>query len=110
MTADPQTLSAGQETTLSVHVAGPYANVASVYAVVREAPDMALQLYNDGTNGDAESDDRIWTVTVPVPPDAQPGVYHLDFTVRDTQGNVLAMKEAEVTNASLTGSIAVTVR
>ena len=49
---------------------------------------MVFRLNDEGKSGDAKAGDNIWSYEVTVPYDAVPGVYHLDFTAYDSDGEL----------------------
>jgi len=108
--SEPNPVNAGQTAILTVTFNGPVEQVRSVMAVVREAQEVSYSLVNDGTNGDEKAGDNVWSITAPVPLEAQPGVYNLDFYVRDLEGNLIGRKGVELPASGVAGSIAVTIR
>jgi len=108
--SDPGQVDVGQTVLLTVTFGGPHVRVGTVFASVREVQDLFYELVNDGTNGDEKAGDNIWSYRVPVPLEAQAGTYHLDFTARDVDGNVIGMKGVDLPASGIAGSLAVTVR
>lgn len=84
--------------------------IESVEATVRENPEMVFRLNDEGESGDVEESDNIWSYEVTVPFDATPGVYHLDFTALDVDGNVIHPKGAGEEASNRSGSVEVRVR
>jgi len=108
MNISPADLNVGDRGLITVRFVGPM-NVASVRAIVREAPDVFYELHDDGSNGDEKANDNVWMAVALVPPEAEPGLYHLDVKATDAEGNAVAIEGGAVDDAGYSGSIAVTV-
>lgn len=108
VTIDPPEPEVGGTATMMVTFKGHADQVASVRAVVEESSEIQYILNNNGENGDMKAGDKIWTYTVDVPYEAQPGTYHLRFVIRDVNGNEVSMEGAEGPNAY--GTVAVTLK
>lgn len=107
----PQEVEPGEKGKLLVTFRGPSSKIESVQATVRENPEMSFQLNDEGKSGDQEAGDKIWSYEVTVPYDATPGLYHLDFTALDVDGEVIRPRESEEVPAiSRSGTVEVTVK
>jgi hypothetical protein len=80
---DPVKVSPGDVATVRVKVVDTKGVVAFVTATVREAPDIALDLNDNGEEGDEVAGDGIWSMEVDVPWDAPAGKYNWDFEAFD---------------------------
>ena len=93
--ADPSTLSPGQKGKIIVVFKGAKGKVGVVQAVVREYPEYTIRLNDEGRMGDEKAGDGIWTYEFPVPYDAPAQKYHVDIIVKDKEGNVIKLGQAE---------------
>ena len=106
----PDALSVGQEALLTVTFTRKADQIASVVAYVREAQEMTFGLVNDGTYGDETAGDDTWSLSVPVPPDAPAGTYHLDILAKDADGQTVFRQDALDDTSYYSASVALVVR
>lgn len=107
---EPKEVTPGDNAKIFVMLKGAKDKAVKIVAVVREAPDMSFALNNEGKNGDEKAGDHIWTTEVVVPWQANAGIYHLDFSVYDKEGNELISKGMEQSSTGRSGSIEVIVK
>ena len=80
---DPVKVSPGDVATVRVKVVDTKGVVASVTATVREAPEIVLDLNDNGEEGDKVAGDGIWSMDIDIPWDAPAGMYNWDFEAFD---------------------------
>ena len=85
----PAKVSPGEETVIQVKLVDPQGVVSVIAAVVREYPEISLDLNDKGENGDAVAGDGIWSFAMEVPGEAPPGEYNWDFEAYDANGNLV---------------------
>lgn len=83
--ATPAAAPAGESVLLSVVVVDEKRLVDTLSATV-VGTDMAFDLFDNGTRGDATPADGVWSVLVPVPPETPVGVYDVTFIAYDGAG------------------------
>lgn len=99
--AEPETLSPGQKGRVVVVLSGAKNKVGVVQAVVREYPEYTFRLNDEGRMGDEKAGDGVWTYEFPVPYDAPAQKYHVDIVIKDKDGKVIKLGEAEGPAATL---------
>ncbi|MFO7891859.1 MAG: hypothetical protein R6V04_16155 [bacterium] len=95
MAVNPSQVSAGDEVVSYVTLNKYSDQVASVKATVREYPEYSFTLNNDGEEGDEEAGDNIWSKKMAIPWNAPAQTYHLDISILDEEGNIIARKKGE---------------
>lgn len=85
---EPATLAPGATGVITVKVVDKHEVVARVEGIVKEAPELKLQLKDDGNekNGDAKAGDGIWSMKVDTRPEAPEGQYTLEFKAYRSDG------------------------
>ncbi|MFC1735987.1 choice-of-anchor X domain-containing protein [Candidatus Hydrogenedentota bacterium] len=76
----------GGRTVLAVRVYDPGTKVSSVKAYLREYPDFAVDLVDDGTRGDTVANDGVWSREIETDEAAADGVYNWDFQALNATG------------------------
>ncbi len=69
-----------------VTLEGPTQTVDQVVATVREYPSYTFTFRNDGQQGDSTADDNVWTYAFTEDYGADPGLYHMEITVKTEDG------------------------
>lgn len=85
----PEVASVGEKVRIEVQFAGDTEAIGRVQAVVREYPEYAFTLNDQGQAGDAEAGDGVWSYETSVPEDAPAQRYHLDILVKDKDGKLI---------------------
>jgi len=91
-TVSPVEVAVGKSSILRVNISDPRGIVKSVVATVREVPEMAIQMFDDGLEGDETAGDGVWSFRLDVPPTAAPGTYHFDIRAYDETGAEIMVK------------------
>jgi len=91
-TVTPIEVAVGKSAVLTVSISDARGTVNSVVATVREMPEMAIQMFDDGLEGDETADDGVWSLRLDVPPTAAPGTYHFDIRAYDESGAEIIVK------------------
>lgn len=110
ITMDKTSANIGDSVTLTVVLKGSAKQVSRVTATVRDAPDYSFSLNDNGKYGDEKAGDNIWTYTIIVPYEADPGDYTLDISVRDKDGKELVVEGNERRTTGKSGTVVVTVK
>jgi len=105
----PAEVSLGKSSVLSVSIAGPRNKVKSVIATVREFPEMEVELFDDGEEGDEVAGDGIWSFRLEVPMTAPPGAYHFDIRAYAADGTEITVKSGTGEHVPLSAETAFTV-
>ena len=96
-TVVPFEVAVGKSSILRVNISDPRGIVNSVIATVREVPEMEIELYDDGLEGDETTGDGVWSFRLNVPPTAAPGTYHFDIRAYDeTSAEIMVKRDAGV--------------
>lgn len=82
---NPDPLVGGKEVKATCKVSAD-AGVKSV--IVYDPRGWTIKMYDDGTHGDEEAGDGVYTLTEHVPYDADSGTYSSTIVVRDNDDNV----------------------
>jgi hypothetical protein len=100
----PPALHPGATALITLEVKDKHGIVQRVEGQLKEDDRITLKLYDDGTHGDVEAGDSIWSLQVDVPAEAPPGEFAVDFVayradgqpvpIRDEQGNVTILTES----------------
>jgi len=85
--ADPPSFRAGEPVTLSVGVSDPGGVVDTVSAVI-DGVDASVDLYDDGTHGDAAAGDGVWSAWSVFAP-IDPGEHGVAVSAFNTYGTVV---------------------
>ncbi|UCE05872.1 MAG: hypothetical protein JSW07_20150 [bacterium] len=107
---EPKEVVPGDDAKIFVVLKASKSKVASVVATVREVPDFSFSLNNEGKDGDEKAGDNVWSYQVMVPWEADAGIYHLDISVRDKDGNEIIARGLEQRNTGRSGSIEVIIK
>jgi hypothetical protein len=101
----PDPAKIGEKVTAYCTVTGDLTKVGWVSAVPIIAPEFAVELKDDGTNGDKKAGDGVFTAVGDVPTEAEPGEYEFECIVYDKNGDILRVpsftildKDGKVTN------------
>ncbi|MCF8336093.1 MAG: hypothetical protein K9H65_05790 [Bacteroidales bacterium] len=109
MNVDPSPVSPGDEVVSYVILNKSSDKVETVKGKVREYPQMTVTYNNDGTDGDEKAGDNIWSKKMNIPYNAPSQTFHLDITVLDEEGNIIAQEEAKGEDLERSGSISLTI-
>ena len=90
---EPASSKGGEVALLTVAVNDPENRVDMVAATFREIPDVTLDLFDNGTQGDRTVGDGIWSRRVPVFPQLQTGQHVLEISVYDVNGLAIANED-----------------
>ncbi|MCC6144859.1 MAG: hypothetical protein IT368_13720 [Candidatus Hydrogenedentes bacterium] len=100
----PPALHPGATALITLEVKDKHRIIERVEGQLKEDDRITLKLYDDGTHGDVEAGDSIWSLQVDVPDEAPPGEFAVDFVayrsdgqpvpIRDDQGNVTILTES----------------
>ena len=105
MSMSPSPVSPGDDAVSYVRLNKFSDAVETVKATLREYPQYSVNFTNDGTDGDEEANDNIWSKKVNIPYNAPSQTFHLDIVVLDKEGNVITTKDAKVENPEESGTI-----
>jgi len=108
-TVTPIEVAIGKSAVLSVSISGARGTVNSVVATVREVPEMAIQMFDDGLEGDETASDGVWSFRLDVPPTAVPGTYHFDIRAYDETGAEIMVKREAAVYVPLSTETSVTI-
>jgi hypothetical protein len=106
----PQSAGAGDETTFMVKVDGPIQKINKIDVTVREYPEMVVALNDSGEEGDEKSGDGMWSRKITIPWNAESGIYHLEVTAMDVDGNEIISQGFENQSFGKSGVIEITVK
>jgi hypothetical protein len=105
----PLEVAPGDSALISVQVIDPENVVDSVTVTVDEYPEITLDLYDDGTEGDVTANDGVYSIEFEVPFEAPPGEFHWTFNAYDADGEELKIEtEAGPVPLTAKGTITVT--
>ena len=107
---EPKVTEPGGEAKVFVVLKGSTDKVSKIIATVREATELYFPLNDEGKEGDEKAGDNIWSYKVVVPWEAESGMYHLDFSVYDKEGNELVTKGLEQQSTGRSGTVEVIVK
>jgi len=107
---EPKESAPGDNATIFVVLKGSANKVSKIIATVREATDLYFPLNDEGKEGDKKAGDNIWSSQVVVPWEADSGIYHLDFSVYDKEGNELVTEGLEQQRTGRSGTVEVIVK
>lgn len=82
---DPDPLVAGKNVKATCKIS---ADVGVKTATVYDPRGWAIKMYDDGTHGDEEAGDGVYTLIESVPYDADSGAYYCSLVVKDNDDNV----------------------
>jgi len=88
----PAEVAVGKSCTLQTSIADRHGIIDSVIAVVREFPELEIELFDDGLEGDELAGDGIWSCRLDVPATATPGTYHFEIRAYDDAGNEILVR------------------
>ncbi len=88
----PAEVAVGKSAVLTVNLLDRRGAVQRVIATVREVPELEMELFDDGQDGDDVAGDGVWSIRLDVPPTAPPGTYHFDIRAYDKAGNELVVE------------------
>jgi len=91
----PGVLSPGSTGLITVAISDSYDIVDRVKGMVQVEPPIPIPLYDDGTHGDVEAGDGLWSFSVPVPIDAPVGEYEIVFTAYTDDGLPVEVRTKE---------------
>lgn len=103
----PARLAPGEGAVICVRVIDPEGVIDVVTATVREYAEIALDLEDNGAEGDQVAGDGVWTVAVEVPGGAPPGQYTWGFEAYDTGGNLIKVTTETGETITLTAEASV---
>jgi hypothetical protein len=89
----PEEVRPGNEVLITLEVSDPDRAVDTVVATRSGADDTEYDLFDNGKRGDAVAYDGIWSLALPVPPDAGAGTYILSFMAYDEMGEPVYVGE-----------------
>lgn len=89
----PEEVRPGSEVLVTLEVSDPDNVVDTVVATRSGAEDTEYDLFDNGKRGDAVAYDGIWSLALPVPPDAGAGTYILSFKAYDEKGDPVYIGE-----------------
>lgn len=106
----PAQLQPGGSALLTVKISDRNNVVQRVEGVVKEYPQMVLPLYDDGTHGDVEADDNVWTLKVDVDFQAAAGQFTVEVKAYDGKGRVVVVRDPKTGDTPLiaTAQVAIT--
>jgi len=107
--AEPSEVAPGEDIKIHVVLKGSKDKTGNVVVTVREYPEILISLNDNGDNGDEKAGDNIWSFKFPIPWDAPAGIYHLDISVQDKDGNEIITKGFEQQSTGRSGTIEVTI-
>jgi len=108
-TVVPAEVSLGKSSILCVSITDPREMVDSVIATVREFPEMEVELFDDGEEGDRVAGDGIWSFRIEVPMTAPPGTYHFDIRAYAGDGTEISVKSGTGEHIPLSAEAAFTI-
>jgi hypothetical protein len=109
MTANPSPASAGDEVVSYIKLNKASDNIKTVKGTVREYPQVTVKYRNDGQGADEKAGDNIWSKKTTVPYNAPPQEFHLDITIIDEEGQIIATKEAKGEKVEKSGTISLVI-
>jgi len=86
---DPDPAKIGKKLTVYCTVTGDLEKVGWISAVPLVAPEFAWELRDGGTEGDKKAGDGVFSATGIVPAEAEPGLYEIECTTYDKNGDPL---------------------
>jgi hypothetical protein len=95
VTGDPTPVAAGKRIVIMATIEGTAETVASIVGVARDYPSYEIVLNDEGSNGDVEAGDGIWSLATDIPWEAPADTYLIDFTAMDKEGNQLPVVGTE---------------
>lgn len=93
---EPDPVKAGKDFTILCKVTGDMEKVGAVSAIPVIAPEYTLEMNDEGTSGDAEKGDGIFTHKQLMPDNIDPGEYELEFVAYDKEGNPIEVPSFQV--------------
>ncbi|MBS3770215.1 MAG: hypothetical protein V5A59_01890 [Bacteroidales bacterium] len=105
MNINPSNPSPGDEVVARVTLNKFSEKVETVKGKVREYPQYSFTFNNNGEDGDEKAGDNIWSRKMDIPYNAPSQTFHLDITVLDKEGNIIATENAEDENREESGTI-----
>jgi hypothetical protein len=108
--ARPPVAQRGESVQLTVVFDGPPDHVASVKAVVREAPQNFFVFNDGGRDDDEAAGDNVWTGRIDLVAGSVPGEYHLDIRAFDINWNPIFLSGTTKKGRGETASILITVK
>ncbi len=105
----PSSLQPGESALITVKLNDRYGIVDSVVAVVREDTRVRLPLRDDGTLGDVEAGDDVWSLQVDVPFQAPPGDFTLDIVAFRSDGEPITVSRNDGGDVPLAATATVSI-
>lgn len=110
----PPRLQPGQNAEIRAEVSDYFGIVDRIEAAVygdatQESPLIRFDLRDDGSEGDTNADDNIWTLPVEVPFQAPPGSFHLKLTAYDADGRLILIRDEAGDATPLTAELDVVI-
>ncbi|HOE66336.1 MAG TPA: hypothetical protein PLO62_07400 [Candidatus Hydrogenedentes bacterium] len=92
---EPVAVRPGESLKISTRIADPDRQVDTVGVTIPQLDGQTFDLYDNGSNGDAQAGDGIWSYAFTLPPTAAPGQYALNIVAYDKNGTPLLVKAAD---------------
>ena len=109
MSANPSPASAGDEVISYIKLNKASDNIKSVKGTLREYSQITIAFRNDGKGADEKAGDNIWSKKTTVPYNAPSRKFHLDITIIDEEGRIIATKEAKGEKVEKSGTISLVI-
>ncbi|HKJ69553.1 MAG TPA: choice-of-anchor X domain-containing protein [bacterium] len=90
-----------------VTLEGPTQKVDQVVATVREFPSYTFTFRDNGQQGDATAGDDVWTYEFTEDYGAEPGLYHMEISVKTDNGEEVVTEEFAQQQYGKSGTIEV---
>jgi hypothetical protein len=100
----PDNLKPGDTALITVEVFDRLNLVESVTGIVMEDKTINFRFRDDGTQGDVEADDDIWSMKVDVPFNAPPGGFTFEISAFDVNENLIIVRDENNEAAGMTTS------
>ncbi len=88
---EPDPVKIGQTVTARCTVTGEPKQIGWMTAAPLIAPEITIELRDDGTEGDKKAGDAVFTAKGDVPVEAEPGMYELEVIAYDKNGDILRL-------------------
>ena len=109
LSVNPAQVPPGGSAVIQIRVADEGGAVDTVAAQLGEAGQLQFDLYDNGTHGDAQPNDGVWTYALDVPESAVPGRYTLTIKAYDENGDEVWVEADDGTRAALKAEAAFSV-
>lgn len=106
---EPARVQAGERALIRVRLEDEGGVVDTVAGQLGDAGLLQFDLYDNGTHGDAEAEDGVWTYALDVPESAVPGRYTLSVKAYDSNGDEVWVAAEDGTRAALKAETAFSV-